>query len=63
MYCFPFYNINFFFKICDADCNILNVDASYGGATHDSFIWANSEIKSHMENLNEDCTFLLGMYV
>ncbi|KAF9794876.1 hypothetical protein SFRURICE_005111 [Spodoptera frugiperda] len=26
--------------VCDADMQILSVDASHGGATHDSFIWA-----------------------
>ncbi|XP_028042635.1 putative nuclease HARBI1, partial [Bombyx mandarina] len=25
--------------ICDSDCRILNVNAKYGGATHDAFIW------------------------
>lgn len=30
---------------------ILNVDARYGEATHDAFIWQNSQIKAHMENL------------
>lgn len=28
-----------FVQITDADLNILNVDPTYGGATHDSFIF------------------------
>ncbi|KOB64526.1 Uncharacterized protein OBRU01_24126, partial [Operophtera brumata] len=44
--------------ICDSDCVILNVDASYGGATHDAFIWTQCEIKGHLESLTET-TYLL----
>ncbi|KAL0879735.1 hypothetical protein ABMA27_003448 [Loxostege sticticalis] len=46
--------------ICDSDCVILNVDASYGGATHDAFIWSASEIKGHLESLQTETTYLLG---
>ncbi|KAL0809470.1 hypothetical protein ABMA28_011640 [Loxostege sticticalis] len=47
--------------ICDVHRNILNVDASYGGATHDSFIWSHHEIKAHLESLqNEETLYLLG---
>ncbi|KAI8437374.1 hypothetical protein MSG28_011712 [Choristoneura fumiferana] len=35
--------------ICDDNNYILNVDASYGGATHDSFIWHYSELRKHFE--------------
>ncbi|KOB52365.1 Uncharacterized protein OBRU01_25085 [Operophtera brumata] len=45
-------------NICDSDCVILNVDASYGGATHDAFIWTQCEIKGHLESLTET-TYLL----
>ncbi|KAL0868265.1 hypothetical protein ABMA27_007796 [Loxostege sticticalis] len=45
--------------ICDANMQILSVDASHGGASHDSFIWNNHPIKAHLETLN-DCTWLLG---
>lgn len=31
--------------------NIL-VNASFGGATHDSFIWNDHPIKNHLEYLN-----------
>ncbi|XP_063634615.1 putative nuclease HARBI1 [Cydia splendana] len=37
--------------VCDHENYILNVDASYGGATHDAFIWANSVIRNHFEQL------------
>nr|CAH7763421.1 unnamed protein product [Callosobruchus chinensis] len=30
--------------ICDSNLNVLNVDATFGGATHDAHIWKNSEI-------------------
>lgn len=49
------------FQICDSDCYILNVDASYGGANHDAFIWSQCEIKGHLESLTET-TYLLGKY-
>ena len=39
--------------------NITSVDASYGGATHDSFIWNQHPIKAHLEALDEP-TWLLG---
>ncbi|XP_022827716.1 putative nuclease HARBI1 [Spodoptera litura] len=39
--------------ICDADLNILSVDASFGGATHDSFIWNQHSIRSHLITLND----------
>ncbi|XP_052741355.1 putative nuclease HARBI1 [Bicyclus anynana] len=45
--------------ICDADMNITSVDASYGGATHDSFIWNVHPLKLFLENLDET-TWLLA---
>lgn len=39
---------------------ITSVDASYGGATHDSFIWNQHPLKTHLENLTES-TWLLGI--
>nr|CAI5838135.1 unnamed protein product [Callosobruchus analis] len=35
--------------ICDNDLKILNVNAQYPGATHDSFIWSQSAVKQHLE--------------
>ncbi|XP_052750889.1 putative nuclease HARBI1 [Galleria mellonella] len=46
----------------DADLNIIHVDATYGGATHDSFIFNNSDIKNHLEELvgAGETVYLLG---
>ncbi|CAH0730319.1 unnamed protein product, partial [Brenthis ino] len=38
--------------ICDSDLNILNIDASFGGASHDAYIWKNGEIQSHLQELH-----------
>ncbi|KAI8433838.1 hypothetical protein MSG28_015792 [Choristoneura fumiferana] len=45
--------------ICDANMQITSIDASFGGATHDSFIWNCHPIKTFLEGLNE-ATWLLG---
>ncbi|XP_060809922.1 uncharacterized protein LOC132904016 [Amyelois transitella] len=47
-------------KVCDADMQIISVDASHGGATHDSFIWSSHPLKDYMEELsnNENVWFL-----
>ncbi|XP_037296239.1 putative nuclease HARBI1 isoform X1 [Manduca sexta] len=48
--------------ISDADLKILSVDVSYGGATHDSFIWNQHPVKQHLINLNSngENVYLLG---
>ncbi|KAJ8709367.1 hypothetical protein PYW07_009193 [Mythimna separata] len=48
--------------ICDSDCRILNVNAKYGGATHDAFIWENSLANNYMQELhrNNEHVWLLG---
>lgn len=46
--------------ICDSDLLITNVDAGYGGATHDAYIWRESEIRSHLESLQSETSYLLG---
>ncbi|XP_050676669.1 putative nuclease HARBI1 [Leptidea sinapis] len=49
--------------ICEANCKIISIDASYGGNTHDSFIWQNSEICDHLESLTnttDETAILLG---
>lgn len=38
-------------QICDSELNIIHVDACYGGAAHDSFVWNQSPIKSYLERL------------
>ncbi|XP_028034310.1 putative nuclease HARBI1 [Bombyx mandarina] len=40
--------------ICDSDLNILNVDATFGGATHDAFVWRNSELNMHIQDLHHN---------
>ncbi|XP_045491609.1 putative nuclease HARBI1 [Colias croceus] len=48
--------------ICDDNLKIINVNAKYGGATHDSFIWSSSEVEPYMRGLHEngELTWLLG---
>ncbi|KAJ8720603.1 hypothetical protein PYW08_006068 [Mythimna loreyi] len=48
--------------ICDANLNILYVDASYGGVSHDSFVWNQCHIKTFLETLerNGEHCWLLG---
>ncbi|XP_022823108.1 putative nuclease HARBI1 [Spodoptera litura] len=48
--------------ICDHNLKILNVNAKYGGATHDSFIWASSQVEPFMRELHRrgEQTWLLG---
>ncbi|KAJ8914122.1 hypothetical protein NQ315_016198 [Exocentrus adspersus] len=50
-------------NICDYNLKILNVNAQFPGATHDSFIWRNSNIKQHLEaeyNRGNRNSWLLG---
>lgn len=35
--------------ICDSNLNILNVNANFGGAAHDSFIWSVSAVRTILE--------------
>jgi hypothetical protein len=55
-------NLLYLLQICDSDLNILNVDATFGGASHDSFIWSNSEINNHLQQLYQsgERIWLLG---
>ncbi|XP_052755270.1 putative nuclease HARBI1 [Galleria mellonella] len=47
--------------ISNADMEIISVDASYGGATHDSFIWTNHPLRQHLEQLSRnESIWLLG---
>ncbi|CAG5059964.1 unnamed protein product [Parnassius apollo] len=49
-------------KICDADLNILSVDAYFGGISHDSFIWNQHPVKNHIISLlsSGENMYLLG---
>ncbi|RVE51571.1 hypothetical protein evm_003703 [Chilo suppressalis] len=38
--------------VCDSDLNIISVDASHGGANHDSFIWDHHPLKQQLEHLH-----------
>lgn len=51
-------------QICDSDLNILSIDASFGGATHDAYIWRQSEIPGHLQQLHHsgESIWLLGGY-
>ncbi|XP_013192927.1 putative nuclease HARBI1 isoform X2 [Amyelois transitella] len=46
--------------ICDADQQILSVDASHPGSFHDSFIWSHHPVRYHLDNLESEATWLLG---
>ncbi|XP_026737329.1 putative nuclease HARBI1 isoform X2 [Trichoplusia ni] len=48
--------------IADSDLRILSVDASFGGASHDSFVWNQHPVKQHLIELNNngETVFLLG---
>ncbi|XP_041968773.1 putative nuclease HARBI1 [Aricia agestis] len=48
--------------ICDHNCNILSVNAKFGGATHDAFIWENSNINDYIQSLHRqnEIVWLLG---
>nr|CAH7743530.1 unnamed protein product [Callosobruchus chinensis] len=39
--------------ICDSNLNVLNVDATFGGATDDAHIWKNSEVQRHLRDLHQ----------
>lgn len=62
-YTHPFKNLSLL-QICDSDLNILSVDASFGGATHDAYIWKQSEIPGHLQQLHRsgESIWLLGGY-
>ncbi|CAG4992876.1 unnamed protein product [Colias eurytheme] len=49
--------------ICDADLNILCVDASSPGSAHDSTVWQNHPLSHHLKEITENTNeqvFLLG---
>ncbi|XP_045505812.1 putative nuclease HARBI1 isoform X1 [Colias croceus] len=50
-------------QICDADLNILCVDASSPGSAHDSTVWQNHPLSHHLKEITENTNeqvFLLG---
>lgn len=48
--------------ICDVNMKIININANFGGSTHDSFIWRHSAIQTYMQQLqgNGESCWLLG---
>lgn len=52
------------FQICDADLQILCVDPSSPGSTHDSTVWRDHPLNNYLNGINEagDINFLLGRY-
>ncbi|XP_046976572.1 putative nuclease HARBI1 [Vanessa cardui] len=48
--------------VCDSNLLILNVNAKFGGATHDSHIWSSSRVELYMRELhqNNEQVWLLG---
>ncbi|KAF9420240.1 hypothetical protein HW555_003461 [Spodoptera exigua] len=62
-YCRKGYHARNAVIINDPDLNIMHVDVTFGGATHDSFIFNNSVIKTHLEQLNNtgETVYLLGI--
>lgn len=49
--------------VCDSRLLITNVNANFGGASHDAFIWRNSRVRTHMEenyNQGDFNSWLLG---
>ncbi|KAJ8710228.1 hypothetical protein PYW07_009594 [Mythimna separata] len=51
--------------ICDSNLNILHVDASFGGAAHDSYVWNQCHLKAHLERLerNRERCWLISVTV
>ncbi|KAL0830132.1 hypothetical protein ABMA28_003589 [Loxostege sticticalis] len=52
-------NINMFFLVCDSDLNILSIDASHGGADHESFVWNHHPLKLKEESVSGDSGYPL----
>ncbi|CAG5002254.1 unnamed protein product [Parnassius apollo] len=41
-------------KVCNSNLKITNVNPKFGGATHDSFIWASSRMETFMRELHQN---------
>lgn len=53
----------FFFKICDANLQILNVSAKFPGSANDTHVWNESDVKTlvtDLHNRGHTSYFLLG---
>ncbi|CAK1591151.1 unnamed protein product [Parnassius mnemosyne] len=49
-------------QVCDHNLKIININAKFGGATHDSHIWSSSLVEPYMRHLHEsgEHVWLLG---
>ncbi|KAJ2949263.1 hypothetical protein O0L34_g6216 [Tuta absoluta] len=57
-----YYSLNIMI-MCDSNLNILCVDASYPGSTHDSVVWANHYLNPYLDRLHRvegEDVYLLG---
>ncbi|KAJ8885733.1 hypothetical protein PR048_011933 [Dryococelus australis] len=45
------YELSCVLYICSTDLEILSVNAKSGGATYDSFVWRNSQVRQIMETI------------
>lgn len=55
--------IYYILQVCDHDLKILNINARYAGATHDSYIWRHSAVRNMLEdcyNRGDSNSWLLG---
>ncbi|KAG6456669.1 hypothetical protein O3G_MSEX009869 [Manduca sexta] len=61
-YCRKHYHSLYVQMVCDDEYRIINVNAKFGGANHDSFIWENSDVNNYMQTLhqNGETVWLLG---
>lgn len=51
--------------MCDSNLNILCVDSSFPGSTHDSVIWAQHSLNAYIDRLHRitgEDVYVLGMY-
>ncbi|CAH0731365.1 unnamed protein product, partial [Brenthis ino] len=48
--------------VADEKCHILAINPKFGGASHDAFVWENSQLNTYMQTLhrNGESVWLLG---
>lgn len=55
----------FSLQVCDHKLKIMAVDAKFGGAAHDSFVWSQSDVRRKLKNdweTKKENRWLLGKY-
>lgn len=57
--------LTYILQICDSNLYIMNVNAKFGGATHDSHIWSSSKVEPYMRGLHQrnEQVWLLGKWI